>query len=80
MKLNTHSITWKGTTGTTEASDLGLPVGSFPFGLILESHRTGRRMLFYRTTVTRDDEGDILSTSYRALHQGKNIVLTVFND
>jgi hypothetical protein len=39
--FTSKDFTWRGKRGTTDASDLGLPAGSWPLTMEVKSERTG---------------------------------------
>jgi hypothetical protein len=72
-------ITWTKGKGSACASDLGMPRGTWPSKLVVESTRTGVKKTFFVRSVHRDRDRDVTHVNYRA--QGMpGVELTVFND
>lgn len=88
MFYSTEKFTYTpySTTFITEASTLGLPVGSVPNQLKLQSKRTGKVVDFHFVKTQKDVEGDILSWEYKLTYpreQSKHLVnmkVVVIND
>lgn len=75
--------------GSTCASDLGSRVGgavwddSCDWGFIVQSERTGNKVLFTFDREIKDNEGEHIATIYKEHNCGSRvapIVITVFND
>ena len=77
---NPH-ITWM-FNGSTEASTIGLPLGSFPETLQVPLP-TGRVVTFRRNGAVRNGNGEVTGMDYRYVDEspeGSDASLTVYND
>lgn len=69
-------FTWDGNNGVTEASTLNGPL-DLDGCMVVQSHRTGRKVTFFRSGVDRDRENEVRAWHY-ATTEG-DFTLTVFN-
>lgn len=78
--LTSETISWKGLQGSAEASDLRLPVGTWPSLIDVKSHKTGEVKSFYIHTARRNEDNEVLWVDYRTFDRNKLINLRVYND
>lgn len=80
FEVTTAHFNWAGSTGTAEASELGLRPGYWPENLYIVSTTTQTRLLFWRHTQDVDAEGDLLSVTYITATCGRMVTVVVYND
>lgn len=76
--IDRHALHVSGNELTTEASEAGLRVGSWPSEVAVESRDGTDEVLFERATIEYDDDGDLMLAEYTNRERG--LTLTIFND
>lgn len=86
MTISTRGMCVSGMTLITEASDLGPNFRQIPLELVLESHRTGTKLVMIKGETKRDAEGEVISWEYAPLVRNLprpelvNLRLAILND
>ena len=80
MHVTSENINWRGRNGFTEASDLRLPVGTWPTLMDVKSHKTGDTRSFYLKDIHKDADHDVRWANYRTHGADQPITIRVFND
>lgn len=78
--VTSENISWRGWDGFTEASDLRLPVGTWPTLIDVKSHKTGDTLSFYLKGIHKDKDNDVRWADYRAHRAKYPMTIRVFND
>lgn len=79
-----ENITWNGTCGIVDASDLGGKVDdrvwadACDVGFKVRSNRTGKEVLFIQDAVITNSDGEVEATVYKS--QDGRITIKVVND